>query len=108
VRGTTSESTLKKLGANVVPVDTIDEVYNKLKKNEVEAVVFDAPVRVYYALNDGSDWSEIVGELFNKENYGIVLQEDSILREKINRAILTIKENGYYDTLHKKYFGEVE
>lgn len=107
VQGTTSEPILKKLGATVVPVIKIDEAYKKLKKNEVEAVVFDAPILVYYALNDGSGQVEVVGELFDKQDYGIVLQTENLLREKINRAILVIKENGYYDTLYKKWFGEM-
>ncbi len=108
VQGTTSEGILKKFGAIVVPTATIDQAYKKLKRNEVDAVVFDAPVLVYYALNDGSDWAEVVGELFDKQFYGVAFQENSPLREKINRAILALKENGYYGTLHKKYFGEAE
>ncbi len=108
VQGTTSESILKNLGATVMSVIKIDEAYEKLKKNEVEAVVFDAPVLVYYAFNDGAGWAEVVGELFDKQDYAVVLPEHSILREVINRAILTVRENGYYNTLHRKWFGETE
>lgn len=84
----------------------IEEAFEKLEKNEVEAVVFDAPILEYYALNDGFGKVEVIGELFDKQDYGFVLQEGSPLREKINRAILTIQENGLYDTLYKKWFGE--
>ena len=106
VRGTTSESILKELDAVIVSVTEIGEAYNKLKRNEVEAVVFDAPVLEYYVLNDKTKTSEIVGELFDEQDYGIAFQEKFLLREEINRAILTIKENGFYDTLYKKYFGK--
>jgi len=108
VQSTTSESLLKKLGAIVVPVIKIEEAYEQLKKNEVEAVVFDAPILIYYMLNEGTGWTEVVGELFDKQDYGIGLQTQSPLRERINRAILTIKESGYYNTLYKKWFGEAE
>ncbi|MEK7119966.1 MAG: transporter substrate-binding domain-containing protein [Patescibacteria group bacterium] len=108
VEGTTSIDALKSFGANVVTVIKIDQAYEKLKSDEVDAVVFDAPVLVYYALNDGNKWAETVGELFDEQDYGFVLQERSTLREEINRAILTIKENGYYDVLYKKWFGETK
>jgi len=108
VRGTTSEIILKKLGAIVVPVVAIEEAYKKLKKNRVEAVVFDAPILIYYALNAGADWSEIAGEVFDKQEYGFVLQENSSLRKAVNLAILTLRENGSYGLLYKKWFGETE
>jgi polar amino acid transport system substrate-binding protein len=106
VKDTTSEQILKNIGASVVPTDTIEKAFEKLKKNHVEAVVFDAPVLTYYALNEGADWSEVVGDLFDAQEYGIVLQEGSSLRKQINLALLTIKENGSYDALYKKWFGE--
>lgn len=108
VQGTTSEAVLRHLGSVVVPVVTIDEAYEKLKNNKVDAVVFDAPILVYYTLNDGSDWAEITGEVFDKQDYGFVVQEGGALRKDINLAILTLKENGSYDELYKKWFGDSE
>lgn len=105
VRGTTSETILKSLGATVVTVVNIEKAYDKLKRNQVEAVVFDAPVLVYYALNDGADWCEVVGELFDEQEYGILLAPGSRLRKKINLSILAIRERGEYDRLYAKWFG---
>jgi polar amino acid transport system substrate-binding protein len=106
VKQTTSEAVLKDLGAIVVPVVKIEEAYEQLKKNKVEAVVFDAPVLVYYSLNDGVEWAEVTGELFDKQSYGFALPNGSELRKDVNLAILTIQENGSYDQLYKKWFGE--
>ena len=108
VQGTTSESVLKDLGAVVVPVAKIEDAYERLKRGQVEAVVFDSPVLVYYSLNGGSEWAEIAGGLFEKQDYGFVLQNDSTLRKDVNLAILTIHENGSYDELYKKWFGETQ
>lgn len=105
VKGTTSEPILKNLGADIVSVTKIEEAIEKLNKNQVEAVVFDAPILEYYALNDGLGKVEVIGELFDKQDYGFVLQNNSPLREEINRAILNLRENGLYDTLYKKWFG---
>lgn len=107
VKQTTSETVLKNLGAIVAPVSKIEEAYEKLNKNQVEAVVFDAPVLVYYSLNDGVKWAEVAGELFEKQDYGFVLPNNSELRKNVNLAILTIQENGSYDALYKKWFGDV-
>ncbi|MFA5947086.1 MAG: transporter substrate-binding domain-containing protein [Patescibacteria group bacterium] len=104
VQGTTSEQVLKDLGATVVPVTKIDEAYEKLKKNKVEAVVFDAPVLLYYSLNEGAEWSEVVGELFDPQDYGVMMQDDSPLRKDVNIAILALRESGAYDELYKKWF----
>lgn len=106
VQGTTSEAILKNLGAVVIPVIKLEEAYKKLKRNQVEAVVFDSPVLVYYSLNEGRNWADVVGELFDKQDYGFVLQQNSPLRKELNLAILTIKESGDYDKLYKKWFGE--
>ncbi len=107
VQGTISEPILKDLGANVIKVSKIGEAYEKLKKNDVDAVVFDAPVLEYYLLNEGAEWADITGGLFDKQDYGYVLQNDSPLRKEVNLALLTIRENGSYDELYKKWFGEV-
>lgn len=108
VEGTTSEFILKSFGAVVTPVITIEEAYKKLKNNQVDAVVFDAPILKYYVLNEGAEWAEITGELFDKQDYGFVLQEGSSLRKDVNLAILTLRENGSYDVLYKKWFGGIE
>ena len=73
---------------------------------KADAVVFDAPVAIYYAKNDQDRQIEIVGELFEKQKYGIALREGSEWREPINRAVLKIVESGRYDALYKKWFGE--
>lgn len=106
VEGSTSESILKKIGAKIVAVLKIEEAYIKLKNGEVDAVVFDAPVVLYYEKNDMDNDIEIIGEMFDKQRYGIALQQPDQLEEKINRAILNLKESGQYDLLYRKWFGE--
>ncbi len=108
VRGTTSESCAKQYGAKVISVTTIDEAYKKLRKNSVDAVVFDAPVLRYFSRNSGGDWSEVVGEVFQKQDCAFMLRNDSVLRKDVNLALLVLHENGSYDALQKKWFGERE
>jgi len=106
VGGTTSEGTLRKIGAKIVQVPNIEEAYKKLKSEKIDALVFDAPTIIYYEKNDKDSQSEIVGELFEKQKYGVALQQDSPLREKINQAVLKLRESGQYDSFYKKWFGD--
>lgn len=105
VGGTTSVATLKDLGADVLTVGTIDEAYRKLIEETVEAVVFDSPSLLYYAKNEGTGKVTVVGDLFDLQYYGISFMQGSALRERVNRALLTLRANGEYDRIYAKYFG---
>ena len=108
VKKSTCEKTLKELGAIVVPVIHIEAAFILLKKGEVDAVVYDAPILNHYILNEGLSWAEVTGPIFARQNYGFVIQDQSPLREGINRVLLTLKENGVYEAIHKKWFGAME
>ncbi|MFH1089357.1 MAG: transporter substrate-binding domain-containing protein [Candidatus Uhrbacteria bacterium] len=105
IKESTSENALRKIGAKVVGVLNIDEAYIKLENEEVEAVVFDAPIVIYREKNEANN-IEIVGEIFEKQQYGLALQQGSILREKINLVILNLQESGQYDLIYRKWFGD--
>jgi ABC-type amino acid transport substrate-binding protein len=106
IKGSTSEDALERLNAKIVRVNTAEKAYQKLKKGLVDAVVFDAPSVIYHEKKDKEKQIEIVGELFDKQKYGIALCQGSPLRENINRAVLKIIESGQYDSFYKKWFGE--
>ena len=103
--GTTSVPALEKLGAVVVPTKTIDQSFQKLLKDEVNAVVFDSPTILYYARNKGAGKVSVVGPLFDIQYYGFLFPQGSELREPVNRALLKLRKNGIYDNLFSKWFG---
>ena len=105
VEGTTSVTALEKLGAVVIPAKSIDQAYEKLLKEEVNAVVFDSPTILYYARNKGAGKVSVVGPLFDIQYYGFLFPQGSELREPVNRALLKLRTNGIYDKLHSKWFG---
>lgn len=106
VDGSTSGRLLRKVGAHVEHVVSVQRAYEKLRNEEVDAVVVDAPVAIYYEKHDREKTIEIVGEMIDKQQYSIALQQGSDLREEINRAILKLQESGQYDVIYKKWFGE--
>lgn len=84
---------------------TQEDTLNALKNNEVDAIVYDAPVLQYFASHDGQGQYKVVGEVFQDINYGIALQQDSPYREFINGALLRLYETGQYDEIYQKWFG---
>jgi polar amino acid transport system substrate-binding protein len=106
--GTTAGSTASKwasgAGARVTEHQTIAQSFAALEKGDVDAVVFDAPVLLYHAATAGRGKVRVVGTIFRKESYGILFPQDSELRKRVNEALLTMREDGSYDRLYRKWF----
>lgn len=84
---------------------TREETLEALKKQEVDAVVYDAPVLQYFVTHEGQGRYEVVGDVFQVLNYGIALQQKSPYREPINATLLKLYETGKYDEIYQKWFG---
>jgi polar amino acid transport system substrate-binding protein len=106
IKGSTSAEYLRQHNIGVQEYGNPDESYQALQRREAEAVVYDAPVLLYYAAHEGNGKVQVVGSIFRKESYGIVFPSNSPYRKPVNEALLKLKENGTYDQLHKKWFGE--
>lgn len=105
LKDSTSEAALRDRGINPVTRRNVDEAYRALLEGRAEAMVYDAPVLMYYAANAGAGQVNIVGSIFNEESYGIALPQGDPYREAINLAILEIIEDGTYQDLYMSYFG---
>jgi polar amino acid transport system substrate-binding protein len=103
-RGSTSAKFLSDRNIQKLEFTNIDNAYESLLKGEANAVVFDSPVLLYYTSHEGKGKVQVVGEVFQKENYGIVFATNSPLRKPINNALLTLQEKGVYQELYNKWF----
>lgn len=114
IGGSTSETWLKKLGTSggrkveVKVYPNIPECLDALRAKQVRAVVFDGPILKYYVNKMGRDQFTLIPGLFERNNYGFGLQQDSPLREQINQALLNLNENGVAEELKERMFGEKE
>jgi ABC-type amino acid transport substrate-binding protein len=106
IKGSTAADYLKNRPLGILELDKIEDMFQALKEKKVNAVVYDSPVLLYYANTEGAGKVKVVGSVFQKQSYGIALKRDSPYREVINKALLTIKENGNYDKLYEKWFGK--
>ena len=92
------------LRAQVVEFAGIGEAYEALQNRDVDAVVFDSPVLLYYAANDGKGRVHLVGTPFRKEDYGIIFRPGNPLRRQVNATLLQLREDGTYQQIYDKWF----
>jgi polar amino acid transport system substrate-binding protein len=103
-RGSTAAAAMRELRADVTEVAKIEDAYKALNDRTVEAVVFDAPVLLFYASREGRGRVQLVGSPFRKEDYGIVFPRNNPLREQVNVVLLGLREDGTYQRLYDKWF----
>ncbi len=83
----------------------LQEMLTAFENGELNAVVFDAPILSYYASHDGRRMASMTGGVFLRENYGIAFPTGSPLVEDVNQALLSLREDGTYDEIYRKWFG---
>jgi polar amino acid transport system substrate-binding protein len=104
VRGSSAASYLKGQGIEVMEVAQINDAYLALRGNSIDAVVYDAPILLYYAAREGKGKVQMAGPIFRPEAYGILFPEGSPRRKAVNEALLKLKETGEYRAIYQRWF----
>lgn len=65
------------------------------------------PVLLYQVSQNPDKNYTVPGGAFHSEDYGIALPENSPLRERLNRALLRLHENGTYEQIYNKWYGVI-
>ncbi|MGL4242152.1 MAG: transporter substrate-binding domain-containing protein, partial [Beijerinckiaceae bacterium] len=104
VTGSTSAAFLRKSGIATIEAPRGIAAAQLLVEKKADAVVFDSPVLQYIAAGQLRGQVKVVGEVFRRENYGILFPEESPLRKPVNAALLRLKEDGTYDMIYRKWF----
>ena len=105
VYGTTSYDYVANLNTNSFSFEQIEKAYDWLLDDKLDAIVYDRPNLLYFAQTKGNEKFEVVGKVFAPQDYGMATAQGSELREKINRTILSIIEEGQMDEIRSKWFG---
>lgn len=106
VEGSTSAEYTRELGAATRNHKDFSSAAKAVVDGDVDAAVYDTPVIMYYVKNDPR--AQIAGSQFRPEGYGIIFPVNSPLRRPVDTALLKLVENGTYDTLYRKWFGQSE
>jgi polar amino acid transport system substrate-binding protein len=104
IKGSTAADFLRSRPLNLVELDNYDEIFAGLASQDLYAAVIDYPTAKYEMARQPQVL--MAGERLNREDYGIAVQEGSVvLLEEINRDILALQQEGFFDTLDDKWFG---
>lgn len=104
--GTTGELVAREIeGLNVKTYDDILMVFEDLNAGRIDAVVCDSYLGYYFAQNDEN--VEVAIVLKTDEQLGIAFAKNTPeLLTAVNSALRSIMDDGTYDEIYAKWFGE--
>ena len=105
ISGSTAAGFLDRREIDYSAFDGLEPLLRAFENGAVQVVVFDAPVLSHYTAHEGSAFGRMAGPVFLKENYGIAFPAGSPLVEDVNRALLSLREDGTYDAIRRRWFG---
>ena len=102
---TKAEELQPKIGIKEIKkYETIDIAFEALEQGKIDAIINDYTVNYYEGQKRGK--TVIAAKIPTSEKYKIgVRKDDTVLLNNINRAFQSIKADGTYATIYKKYFG---
>ncbi|MGH1576759.1 transporter substrate-binding domain-containing protein [Planktotalea sp.] len=105
IAGSTSDAFLTQKGIQFQGFGNPDAMLRAFERDEINAVVFDGPILAHYQQTEGASLSRLLDKVYRPENYGILLPSGSQLKEDIDLALLQFREDGTYDTILTRWFG---
>lgn len=115
LKGSTQEKwalgELKPAGVNIIPYEAQDQVYLDINAGRLDGTVADK-VEVHGGFlrkPEGKDYGYVGPDQYDTKYYGDGIgigmrKGQKELKDQINQAIKTIRSNGTYNTIAKKYF----
>lgn len=93
---------------NIIFTKDQEDAFKKLLNKEVDAFIGNTLTGVYYANKLSiNNKLKIVGGPLNSTAYSIAVRKgDKATLELLNKGIKEIKENGTYDMIYRKWFGQ--
>ncbi|AIE59376.1 ABC transporter substrate-binding protein [Bacillus methanolicus] len=104
VKGSTSSQNIREKApeAKVLEFENYAEAFTALKSGQGDALTTDNAI--LYGMADEDPSYHIVGGTFTDEPYGIAVRKgEKELLDALNKALKTIKSNGEYDKIYKKW-----
>jgi polar amino acid transport system substrate-binding protein len=105
VSGSASEDLLRKRGIRTLLEASLDECVESLVQELADAIVYDAPILRYYALENPHQPIQVMPQTFRRWDYSIGLPKDSPLREPLNRLLLRYKTTSRWQELRIRFLG---
>jgi ABC-type amino acid transport substrate-binding protein len=90
VAGSSSVDWLASQGIGYTPTASVEEALALLRREQTDAVLYDAPILDFYARTDPSGSLVVLDRRFNFRSYAFALPSGSPATEKLNREILEV------------------
>ncbi|SDL26195.1 amino acid ABC transporter substrate-binding protein, PAAT family [Franzmannia pantelleriensis] len=101
--------------ASVSRYSTADDMVLDMQAGRLDIVFLDYPVGKSTLLDSESRDYKVVGEMITEpkeyfgDGFGIAFrQRDEALAERFNEALATLQDDGTYDEIYERYFGDDE
>jgi len=105
--GTTFEEVARSVeGANVKLYKAVSDYIQDLQNNRLDVIINDQ-LLMGYNIKENNLPIKITSDILNKDEIGMAVKkgnEDFV--KKVNEALAAMKEDGTYDEIYKKWFGE--
>lgn len=88
-----------------IAMDTVAEGLEALNEGSIDAFVHDEPILKYEISNAYQGRLDVLPQVFNAQDYAIVLPVRSPNREAINQALLAVMGSNTWTSAREKYFG---
>lgn len=105
IENSTSHQYLKDISIFPITFPNLEKAAIQLEKNNIDAIVYDSPALRYFISKHPKKF-KIAGNIFHQEDYAFAMPQGSMLRDKVNIAILKIISSGQYNDLINKWFGK--
>jgi ABC-type amino acid transport substrate-binding protein len=83
----------------------LNEALDALGRDELDAVVGENQQMMFLLNQSGRQSLKLVGPIFESFDYGLGLPNGSPLRERLNTAILRMREDGTMDRIREQWLG---
>ncbi|MGL4394040.1 MAG: basic amino acid ABC transporter substrate-binding protein [Brevinema sp.] len=95
-------------GAQVERFNNAFQAIQNLKNQKVDAVLLDNDTAIRFSVDPSNEGMKVLKGSDTSEEYVLAVRKRDSLKEKLNRAIKTIQDNGTYDQIYEKYFSEIQ
>ena len=104
-RGTVGQTYCENCQLTTRLFDNVKEAVHALVAREIDCIVYDAPVLLYYDKSHPELPISEVGPVINKAPYAFVFPQASSLRKPFNLALYHLDDKGVLKKLYDQYFG---
>lgn len=107
IKNSPAEKLILQYNGNAVPVLSLEDAFQLLEDEKVDAVTYDRPQIMYYLKSHPGNNVVLSTTEYMPQRYGFALPKDSELVSIINISLLHFQEDGTIDDINNKWLSEV-